>query len=216
MQSSLLHSSLVRYQILMERLRGLDFTSAKLTPRDLGLDEQQVYFAGPSGDRYTEQVFDDLNIGPADAVVDIGCAKGLALSQLAKYPFSRVDGIEISGVLAGIAQRNFERLGPTSGGCKVNIFCTNALDFKGYGNYNVFYLYCPFPADVQSQVLQLINTQNTAGRELIVVYNNPKSHDTMLPNGFHLHRRYPDLWGNGIHVYSNRRQSQRVGLAGHR
>jgi hypothetical protein len=208
---SFLHNTVVRFQILGEKLQGLDFTSAKLTPSQLGLDERRVFFAGPSGDRYTAQVFDDLQIQPTDAVIDIGSAKGSALRQLARYPFSRVDGIEISPELAAIAQRNFERLGPGPQGRRVNTFCLDATAFADYGRYNMFYLYSPFPTDVLAQVLTAILAQNTSGRERIVVYNNPIGHDTMLAHGFHLLRRYPDHWGNGINVYSSQADSRRLG-----
>ena len=207
---SLVHSTLVRFKILGERLQGLDFTSAKVTPGQLGLDERTVFFAGPSGDRYTAKVFDDLEIRPTDAVIDIGSAKGSALRQLSQYPFSRVDGIEISPELAAIARRNFERLGPGPGGRRVNTFCTDATAFERYGDYNVFYLYSPFPAEVLAQVLAAILAQNASRRELVVVYNNPIGHETMVAHGFHLHRRYPDLWGNGIHVYSSLASSPRI------
>lgn len=210
---SLVHSTLVRFKILGERLQGLDFTSAKVTPSQLGLDERKVFFAGPSGDRYTAKVFDDLDIRPTDAVIDIGCAKGSAMRQLAQYPFSRVDGIEISPELAAIARRNFERLGPGPGGRRVKIFCTDALAFDGWADYNVFYLYSPFPPEVLARVLASIHASNASRRELVVVYNNPIGHDTMVAHGFHLQRRYPDLWGNGIHVYSSVAGSPRVRAA---
>jgi len=206
----LLHNNLVRLHILIERLRGLDFTSAKQTPRDLGLDERRVFFAGPSGDRWTAAVFDDLQIAPTDAVLDIGCAKGSAMRQLATYPFCRVDGLEISPALAATASRNFERLGLNSRTRRVQIFCTDALQFDGYGHYNLFYLYSPFPAEVLTQVLRAIRQQAPPDGELVVVYNNPIGHEAMLQEGFHMHRRYPDRWGNGIQVYSNRPRLDRL------
>jgi SAM-dependent methyltransferase len=168
------------------------------------------FFAGPSGDQYTAKVFDDLKIGPSDAVVDVGCAKGSALRQLARYPFCRVDGIEISSMLAEVARKNFARLGPGPGGRQVQIFCMDAVQFRGYGDYNVIYLYRPFPNEVLAQVLDLINEQNQDQQERIIVYNNPVGHEEVLQRGFYLCRRYPDLWGNGIHVYSNRADSQRL------
>jgi SAM-dependent methyltransferase len=207
---SLLHSSRVRFQILLEHLQGLDFTSAKLTPKDLGFDEKKVFFAGPSGDEYTAKVFDDLAIKTTDAVIDIGCGKGSALRQLARYPFSRVDGIEISPLLAQVASKNFTRLGPNAAGRSVQIFCLNALQFRDYGRYNVIYLYSPFPNDVLAEVMDLINAQNTSQQERVIVYNNPVGHDVVLQHGFHLCRSYPDLWGNGIKVYSNRADNHRL------
>lgn len=209
---SLLHSGVLKFQILAERLQGVDFTSANVRPGELGLDERKVYIAAPSGDRFLVRVFKDMRIGPGDAVLDIGCAKGSALRQLAKFPFARADGIELAPAMAAIARRNFERLGPGPGGRRVNIFCMDAREFDRYRDYNFFYIYNPFPPEVLDEVLSPLCAQAEPGRELIVVYNNPVGHAVMLKHGFHLQRRYPDFWGHGIQVYSNRREGARIAV----
>lgn len=209
---SLLHSTVLKFQILTERLQGYDFTSANVRPSELGLDESQVYISAPSGDRFLLRVFKDMRIGPADAVLDIGCAKGSALRQLVKFPFARADGIELAPAMAAIARRNFERLGPGPEGRRVQIHCMDARAFQQYGQYNFFYVYNPFPPEVLDQVLEPLLAQAGGGQELIVVYNNPVGHDVMLRRGFHMQRRYPDFWGHGIQVYSTRAQGGRLPL----
>jgi SAM-dependent methyltransferase len=207
---SLLHSTVLKFQILAERLQGVDFTSANVRPSELGLDESKVYISAPSGDRFLVRVFKDLRIGPEDAVLDIGCAKGSALRQLAKFPFARADGIELAPAMAAIARRNFDRIGPGPGGRRVKVFCMDARAFRQYGDYNFFYIYNPFPPEVLDEVLEPLVAQAAPDVEQIVVYNNPVGHEVMLRHGFHARCRYPDFWGHGIVVYSNLAQGGRI------
>lgn len=203
---SVMHSTMLRLAILGERLQGLDFTRANQQPSELGLDEREVFIPSPSGGRHLKRVLDDLVIQPGEAALDIGCAKGSAMRDLARLPFSRVDGLELSPELAAIARRNFAKLKEQ----RVHVYCTDARQFTGYGDYTIFYLYNPFPPAILEQVLRALMAQTPAGAERVVIYNNPTGHAQMLQAGFHALRRYPDFWGHGIQVYSSRRDSQRL------
>ncbi len=201
------HTTQLRLNILLERLQGLDFTRANQRPAELGLDEREVFIPSPSGGPALRRVLADLGIQPADSVLDIGCAKGSAMRDLLRLSFQRVDGIELSPDLAAIARRNFARLKQA----RVSIHCVDARHFDGYGRYNVFYLYNPFPPVVLAPVLQALTSQHDRRTELLVIYNNPLGHAQMLAQGFTAMRRYPDFWGHGIQVYSNRPQASRLG-----
>jgi len=203
---SFLHTMRLRLAILAERLQGLDFTRANQQPTELGLDEREVFIPSPSGGRHLRRLLDDLVIHPGEAALDIGCAKGSAMRDLLRHPFASVDGLELSPELATIARRNFARLQER----RVQIHCMDARQFRRYGNYAVFYLYNPFPPPILEQVLDVLLAQTPAGAERVVIYNNPTGHAEMLRAGFHLLKRYPDFWGHGIQVYSNRPGSKRL------
>jgi len=204
---SFAHTTQLRMNILLERLQGVDFTRANQQPAELGLDEREVFIPSPSGGRFLRRVFTDLGVQADDSVLDIGCAKGSALRDLTKFPFARIHGIELSPALAEIARRNFARLGTSA----VKVHCIDARAFSSYGDFNIFYLYNPFPSDILDTVLQALLAQAGLGKELLVVYNNPLGHAVMLRHGFQSMRRYPDFWGHGILVYSNRPQNSRLG-----
>ena len=206
---SLVHTTQLRLNILLERLQGLDFTRANQQPSELGLDAKEVFIPSPSGGKHLRRVLADLDIRPVDSVLDIGCAKGSAMRDLLRHPFARVDGIELSPELAAIARRNFAKLGEARAG----VHCADARSFTHYGDYAFFYLYNPFPPAILDQVLQQLVPQTPVGAERIVIYNNPTGHDVMLRHGFHALRRYPDFWGHGIQVYGNRAQSTRLRAA---
>ena len=187
-----------RARVVNEKLRGLDFSSVT-EPGELGLDETTVFRGSPPGDTYLKNPLKDMKIGPNDSILDIGCAKGSALRCMLNFPFSRVDGIELSSELAQTARDNFSKLKKSH----VEIFNTNAIRFDHYGDYNFFYLYNPFPESVMTQVMDRLTDQLDRSREIIIIYNNPKSHAVLVNQGFTMVREFPDLWGNGIFVYSN-------------
>jgi len=209
---SLLHTSALRMNILLERVQGLDFTRAKQQPSELGLDEREVFIPSPSGGKALRRVFADLNIVATDRVLDIGCAKGSAMRDLLRFPFAKVDGLELSAELTQIARRNFDKLGKRH----VAVYCEDARTFARYGDYNVFYLYNPFPPPILDQVLAVLKQQTAQadpGGEQILIYNNPVGDAEMQRHGYYPLRRYPDFWGHGIQVYSSMRGDGRLGAS---
>src|SRR5262245_3087871 len=94
-----------RYQLRMQ-LHGIDlrWTSAEA----LGLSGALAEAHGNSGGPGLEIVLRSLNITPGDSILDIGSGKGGAMITFARWPFRRIDGIEICPDLIAIAQRNLE------------------------------------------------------------------------------------------------------------
>jgi len=65
-------------------------------------------------------------------------------------------------------------------------------------------LYNPFPAVVMESVMQEINRQNTLNKVKYITYNNPICAEVVLKSEFKKIKTYPDMWGNGIHLFSNK------------
>lgn len=189
-------------KILLDRFRGLDFLTV-IQPEEVGLDSTFVYRSSPSGDEYLESLLVDFNISSKDAIIDIGCGKGSAMRTMLKFPFARVDGLELSDHIASIATRNFERLKAN----RSRIFIGDASQFTEYDAYNIVYLYNPFPCSVMIDVVDsLIQSINRADRELVIIYNNATCNDVVISNGtFAKMGVYPDKWGNLVSIYSNRK-----------
>ena len=132
--------------------------------------------------------------------------RGGAMRCMTKFPFSKIDGIEISDVLSNIATKNFAKLNEQRVGVK-NI---DASVFSGYVGYNFFYLYNPFPEEVMKKVLSQIKAQIDPKKEIIIIYNNPMCHKQIIKHGFYKIKEFPGMWGNGITLYSNLQNSQRL------
>ena len=185
-----------RIIIIREKIIGLDFTEV-IPLNELGLDRNLVVQGSPSGNVYLFQLLQTLQIESKDRILDIGCAKGSAMHVMHKFPFSRIDGVELSDRLSDIAVSNFKNLELES-----QVFHKNASEFKFYDNYNYYYLYNPFPAVVMQKVIKEIKAQINGSEVKYIIYNNPVCHQILLENGFKKINEFPDLWGNGIYLYS--------------
>ncbi|MDP2929831.1 MAG: hypothetical protein Q8O01_07225, partial [Candidatus Omnitrophota bacterium] len=118
-----------------------------------------------------------------------------------KFPFSKVDGIELSEQIANIAIKNFKILNFT----KSKIFIGNATVFNHYDNYNIFYLYNPFPCKIVSEVIRRLKwSLEKSDREILIIYNNPVCDGLIKKEGFFKIEEYPNEGKKKIYIYSNK------------
>ncbi len=190
-----------RVRTLLDDFRGLDFLPS-IRPQEVGLDGRRVRGSTPSGNRYLAEVLRALSISADDSILDVGCGKGSAMRTMLKFPFARIDGIELSERIAAIAARNFRRLKVE----RARVLVGDASCFSGYDAYDYVYLYNPFSNRVMSRVIDaLIESVHRRERRLTVIYNNPICHDVVIRRGvFSRVAIHPSEWGSGIAVYSNR------------
>lgn len=193
-------SILHKYQLMREKFQGVDFSTI-VQPEEVGLDSKYVVHSSPSGNRYLVHLLQDLHITNQDSILDIGCGKGSAMLAMLRFPFARVDGIELSREIAETAIRNFTRLRKQHW----HVFNENAITYKDYDVYSMLYLYHPFPEEIMRRVVAKIHASIAdAQQEMLLIYNNPVCHELVVNEGFSKQREYPDEWGNGIFVYSNK------------
>jgi SAM-dependent methyltransferase len=168
----------IPYQLKM-KARGIDLRWTSL--QESGLSEERCYRYSDSGGPDLESLLDTLPILPSDEVLDIGCGKGGALISFAKYPFSRVDGVEISASLAQVARENIQKLKLTH----ATVHCCDASDFTSLDSYTYFYMYNPFPHHVMASVLQNIRSSlRRRMRRLTLIYKNAVFHELLVDTGF--------------------------------
>jgi len=187
-------------KILSEKLRGLDFSSI-ISSEDVGLDPSLFHRSSPSGGKYLSDVIKDIDIIKYNSIIDIGCGKGSAIRAMINFPFKRVDGLEASKEIARIAINNFGKLEEK----RTKIFICDAINFDRYGDYDIFYFYNPFPAQVMNQVVEKIRSAfQNLDKEILIIYNNPICHNLIIDSGFSLVKEFPDEWNNRIYLYSNK------------
>jgi SAM-dependent methyltransferase len=186
---------------LIERMRGLDFMQV-IQPEEVGLDPECSFKSSPSGDKYLINMLRDFHVTTGDRILDIGCGKGSAMRVMQRFPFAAIDGVEISPEIAAIAAKNMTRLHAD----RSIVFCCDATSFDSYDHYNMLYLYNPFPASVMARVVDaIVDSAGRKDREIVILYNNPTCHDVLVHGSpFREMGVYPDQWGHGIHIYSNR------------
>ena len=95
--------------------------------------------------------------------------------------------MELSNTLAKICSNNFNILKKNN----VKVFTQNATEFRRFNDYDFFYFYNPFPEKIMIKVINQLK-QQVSNKEITIIYNNP------------------DMWGNGINIYSNKKDSSRL------
>ena len=128
-----------------------------------------------------------------------GCGKGGAMITLAQWPFSRIDGIEISPDLITIAQRNLRRMRCVRG----TIRLCDAAEFKEFDDYTFLYMFHPFREVVLRSVLENLRSSfSRSPRRLTIVYKNSVYHELVLASGFRQINRF-DHTSQSFRVYEN-------------
>jgi precorrin-6B methylase 2 len=203
-QSFTVDNVIQRARRALDGLCGLDFLMTT-EPEEVGFDSHYVHRSCPSGDRYLVRALRVLRITRRDSIIDVGCGRGSAMRTMLRFPFARVDGIEISEQIAGIAARNFRKLRAS----RAKVFFADAARFDGYDLYNMVYFYNPFPESVMDRVVQaILQSLRRSDRELIIVYNNSRCNaEIVVQRAFAKLAVFPNRWGTGISIYSNRHGS---------
>ena len=152
---------------LWEKPRGLDFTM-----RDTSLlkSSNGLYHGySKTAEKHLKKIFSNLTFDGSEKLLDIGCGKGVVLRVASEYPFEKVAGIEIDERLLGIAVNNFRILKMEG---RVQCFQADAAEFKGYGDYNIFFLANPFSGTVMEKVVgKLLDISER--NPVTVIYHNP-------------------------------------------
>ena len=170
------------------------------TTEDLGFAADRSHEYSNSGGLHLEKVLRALKITREDAIVDFGSGKGGALITFAKYPFSKIMGVELSPELIAIARKNMKKLGIGN----VGTIVADAADFADLDGYNYFYFFNPFPPAIMRAVIKNISSSLARKpRKTIIIYFNPEFHDSVVTDSpfvkileFHHHRL-------SYYIYSN-------------
>lgn len=158
--------------IFLEKLRGLDFTM-----RDKSLitaSGGKYHGYAKTDEKHAREIFKTLHVDETMKLLDVGCGKGVFLWEASKNPFGAIAGIEYVGELADIARNNFKRLHLSD---RVKIYQGDAIEFKHYGDYNVFYFSNPFGREIMDKVMERI--VDAKKEKIWVVYYNPTAADVV-------------------------------------
>ena len=160
-------------------LRGVEMRWLEV--RDVGLSEDRAHAHGNLGGPDCELVLRALPISSHDSVLDLGCGMGGAMLTMAKFPFERIDGLELSGRLVEIANRNLRRMGIT----RSHVYHMDGADFTDYDRYSFLYLYHSFPLVVLEAALANIRASLVRRpRRVLLIYRNPAFEAAVLAGGF--------------------------------
>ena len=124
-----------------------------------------------------------------DKICDLGCGKGYAMFVMSQYNFEKVGGVELSPFLCEIARLNLKKIMPKD--VTWEIVESDAGNWGGYDEYNVFYIYNSFPKkvmlDVRDKIIESVLNNN---RQVYIWYLNPEYPEVFLnDNRFKLIKR---------------------------
>lgn len=160
--------------LFMERPRGLDFTM-----RDTRLYQQSAgkyHGYSKTDEKYPQEIFQTLDFSGCRNLLDVGCGKGVVLKEAAKFPFERIAGIELQEELVKTAGKNFRILGLER---RISCMQADALDFDGYGEFDVFFFFNPFSEEVFGRVIDRILESRKSDGPLTFIYHNPRYLDAL-------------------------------------
>lgn len=167
----------VAENLQMRRL-GLDYALAEV--EEMGLPPERAHRHGSSHVMHLRPILKRLRIGPTDAIIDLGCGKWRALAIMARFPFRRIAGVELSPVVAQIARANLRKLGLD----RIEVFDGDAGRFEALDDFSHAFMFDPFPCNVVAEVTgNLQRSLSRRPRRLTVVYANPVCHDVLTGSG---------------------------------
>jgi SAM-dependent methyltransferase len=186
------HEFIVRLRISLGQVDLKHDSSETVTDR--------THYYADSGGLEFEKIMAHFTITATDAIIDYGCGKGGILITLAKYPFVKITGVEISPELVEIAKNNIEKLNLKN----IEITCCDASEFKQLDDFNYVYFFDPFPAVVMLDVIKNIEESiRKVPRRVTIIYLNPFCHDLIeTKSAFKKVRELPHF-EHKCFVYSN-------------
>jgi SAM-dependent methyltransferase len=172
------------------RMKWKEIDLGYVAVEDLGLSEETSLFHSNSGGPGLDSILKTLPISTSDEMLDLGCGKAGAILTMVKYPFARVDGVEISEMLIGVARKNLRR----SNVGNSTIFHSDAAEFTRIDRYTYFYMYYPFPRIVTKSVLEnMARSIERRRRRVTLIFYNSVDHDLILASGFRVEAEFNHL-----------------------
>jgi SAM-dependent methyltransferase len=164
------------------RLNKVDLSLVK--QHEINIPIERANWSSSTGGPSLERVFNEFRIMPNDAIIDIGCGKGGAIITLAKYPFEKIAGVELSPILLKIAQDNFKKLEIFN----IYLHCCDASDFLELDEYNYIYMANPFPCSVMKEVVSNISDSLVrTPRRMTIIYKYPVCHSQIIESSLFKH-----------------------------
>lgn len=168
------------FHMVAERVRGLDFSMVYVG--DLQRNSADHYGYSMTDGSVVKNALLEVPVNRAEhAFLDVGCGKGMCVKIAHELGFKHVAGLEFDPHLHGIFSKNMERLGYFDAECILG----DATSFDRYVDFDVFYFYNPFSAQIFANVLdKIVESQAVRPREIWAAYLNPESAALFDERGF--------------------------------
>ncbi len=163
---------------MLKKIYKLDF-EGYYSAKTLNLENEDVTGYEPCYN--FKRLLKKCDIKNVDTFLDIGSGKGCALYYAKKFPFKKIDGIEISSYLANVSRENVKLLKDK----RMSIYNEDARKFSKYENYNYFYMYNPCKEVACDLILNnVMKSYEKNKRTITIIYQTPKYKKLFINEGF--------------------------------
>ncbi|MBU5486743.1 class I SAM-dependent methyltransferase [Clostridium sp. MSJ-8] len=163
-----------KYLKILKDIKGLDYLG-RIENKD------NTECKGYEGCYPIKRILKKLDIKDTDAVLDIGCGKGLFLYYASKFKFSKIVGIDYSDELIKIAQDNLNLISDE----RIKVLLCDARTFSDFDKYNYFFLNNPFSKNIMEYIAKQIKLSYKLNpRKICVIYQFPFNKQIFIDHGF--------------------------------
>jgi hypothetical protein len=164
--------------------RSLGVWTTSVEPSGLvQVEQDKSRYSKPSGWFTLYRVFQWLDVGPDDVMIDFGSGTGRAVLVASLFPLRRVIGVELVEPWHRCAQANLAHFRPRRR-APVELHCANALEYQVPDDITVVVLYNPFHGETFRGVVENVFASfDRAPRRLRIVYLNPQEHEYLVGTG---------------------------------
>ena len=148
-------------------------TRERESPRDIDDKAGKDSFGyAPTPTGVLTEALAGLPVAPQDYVlIDAGAGKGRALLMAAKYPFTRVLGLELSPSLVKVCLENIEKFSKQQVlAVKPEIECADVSTYRMPRANLVVFMFAPFGFDTFDAMMSELEEVVHAGRKLVLVW----------------------------------------------
>lgn len=169
--------------MLFENRLGVQ-TSGEISLDELGIAATGRQRYQPVGLFKLRRIMPPNSVGSNDVFVDIGSGMGRAVFLAAGYRFRRAIGVELSGQLVDIAQRNLDH-------CRDRLQCkdiafviADATQYEIPDDVTVVFMNNPVQgAHFEAVVKNVLDSYDRNPRGMRIIYGNPVEEATLLATG---------------------------------
>ncbi len=163
----------------IEKVKGIDF-SKRYVDGAIKHNDEIIHYESIRKRQFKRvfQVFcKETKNQELKSVLDYGSGKGYILYLLSETGyFHNVDGLEILPELCKICRTNLNKLGLET----VKIINEDARDYSGIDDYDVYFMFNPFPEPAMKKVVaQIDESLHRKPRKISIIYVN-NVHDKLL------------------------------------
>jgi len=164
----------------IDKIKGVDF-SERYVEGAIRYNDELIHYETIRKRQFAKVIQEykkACNCNELNNVLDYGSGKGYILYLLSKTGlFEKIMGIEILPELCDICNCNINRIGLQ----QITVVNSDARTFSDIDNYNVFFMFNPFPEKAMKEVICRIDESLKRNfRRIVIIYVNNVHEDLII------------------------------------